>query len=143
LGFGIPLNTTGGPHFSDVSPTDIFYPYIETAYHNGIITGYNTNPPCSSGTPCFKPNNPVTRGQLTKIIVLAASWQLANPTGNTFQDVEAGSPFYQYVETAVRHGIVGGYECGTPPAGPCVPPENKPYFLPANNATRAQISKIE
>ncbi len=27
-------------------------------------------------------------------------------------------------------------------AGGCVPPGNKPYFIPGNNATRGQTSKI-
>ena len=56
-------NTNGGPHFSDVPPTDPFYTFIETAYNRGIITGY------SDGT--FRPGNNVTRGQFCKIMVLA------------------------------------------------------------------------
>jgi hypothetical protein len=151
LGFGIPISTTGGPHFTDVPLNNVFYPYVETEYNYGIIGGYNTSPPCGSpqAIPCFKPNNFVTRGQLTKITVLSAEqvrpddWQLVHPPTPTFQDVPTSSPFYGYIETAAGHGVINGYHCGTPPAGACVPPGNKPYFLPANNATRAQISKIE
>jgi hypothetical protein len=41
---------------------------------------------------------------------------------------------------AVR-GVVSGYPCGR--AGePCVAPPNRPYFRPANHATRGQLSKI-
>jgi hypothetical protein len=140
LGFNLPINTAGGPHFSDVQPGDTFYTYIETLYNAGAITGYD------DGT--FRPNNWVTRGQITKIIVLTAAyvdpadWQLVNPSQNTFEDVPVGSTFYTYIETAAAHFIISGYPCGTPPAGVCVPPENKPYFLPNNNATRAQISKV-
>lgn len=54
------LNTTGGPHFSDVLPTDALYPYIETAYNHGVISGY------ADGT--FQPSDPATRGQISKIV---------------------------------------------------------------------------
>jgi hypothetical protein len=36
--------------------------------------------------------------------------------------------------------IMQGYDCGNPE--PCVPPDNRPYFRPGNNATRGQIAKI-
>lgn len=55
-----PIDTTGGPHFSDVPPTDVFYDYIETVYNRGIISGY--------GDGTFRSNNNVTRGQASKII---------------------------------------------------------------------------
>lgn len=141
LGFGIAINTQGGPHFSDVPRENVFYPYVETLYNAGAISGYQ------DGT--FRPNSYVTRGQLSKITVLAGravhpeEWELINPSINTFEDVPVGSTFYQYVETAAAHFVVSGYQCGQSPAGECVPPENKPYFLPSSNATRAQVSKIE
>jgi S-layer homology domain/Carboxypeptidase regulatory-like domain len=108
------------PTFSDVPAGSTFYTYVETAVAHGIINGY------SDGT--FRPNANVTRSQLTKIVVLAHSWTLSNPPSPTFSDVPAGSTFYTYVETAVAHQILSGYQDGT--------------FRPANNATRGQISKI-
>ncbi len=139
LAFALPIDTTGGPHFSDVPQGSTFYDYIETAYNNGLINGYSDN--------TFRPGNNVTRAQVAKIAVLAAihadpvHWTLLNPPDNTFEDVAQGSTFYRYVETAAAHGVLAGYPCGIAPAGPCGP-RNKPYFLPENNATRAQISKI-
>lgn len=140
LAFNLPINTAGGPHFTDVAVGSTFYNYIETLFNAGAISGY------SDGT--FRPSNVVTRAQLTKIIVLAAEtinptgWQLQNPPTATFEDVPAGSTFYQYIETAYAHGIIDGYHCGASPAGECVPPGNKAYFVPYGNASRAQISKI-
>jgi hypothetical protein len=61
--YGWPVNTTGGPHFTDVPTNNPFYTYIETAYNRGIITGYNDN--------TFRWGNDVTRGQLSKILYLA------------------------------------------------------------------------
>jgi hypothetical protein len=60
---GFPIDTTGGPHFSDVPATNAFYQYIETAYNHRIIAGY------SDGT--FRPQNNATRGQISVIIYRA------------------------------------------------------------------------
>ncbi|HEX9989870.1 MAG TPA: S-layer homology domain-containing protein [Chloroflexia bacterium] len=114
------LNTSGGPHFSDVSTTNPFYEYIETAYNLGIITGYE------DGT--FRWGNNVTRGQLCKIIVLAKGWPLDLTGSPHFNDVEVDSPFYVHIETAYNHGLISGYADGS-----------FRWNLPA---TRGQISKI-
>ena len=60
-----PINTTGGPHFSDVPTSYAFYSYIETAYNRAIISGY------ADGT--FKPGNNATRGQISKIVYNAVT----------------------------------------------------------------------
>lgn len=140
LAFGFPINTSGGPHFSDVPEDSTFYRYVETARNLGLVTGY------ADGT--YRPNTWVTRAQIAKVAVSAAiiaeptHWTLEDPPTNTFQDVLVGSHFFRYIETAASHGILTGYPCGIPPAGECIPPANKPYFLPGENSTRAQISKI-
>jgi hypothetical protein len=125
LALDIPIVTpTGTPTFNDVPAGSTFYTYIETAASNQIVSGY------SDGT--FRPNANVTRGQLSKIVVTAAShvfqWSILNPAQASFSDVPAGSAFFTYVETAVCHGVVSGYSDST--------------FRPNNNAIRAQIAKI-
>jgi hypothetical protein len=120
LGEGWAPNTTGGPHFTDVPPSYVFYSVIETAVNHGIVSGY------ADGT--FRPGADVTRGQLSKIIVAAQGWPFNTSGGPHFTDVPPASPFYPFVETAVNHGIISGYADGT--------------FRPANNATRGQIAKI-
>jgi hypothetical protein len=128
LAEGWPTYTPPSPTFSDVDTTNAFYQYIETAYHQGIISGYT----CGTGCLEFRPNNNVTRGQLAKIVVLAQAWTIYTPPSPTFSDVPNTNPFYDYIETAYAHGIISGYSCG---AG-CL------EFRPGNNATRGQISKI-
>jgi hypothetical protein len=146
LAEGWDITFPSGQHFIDVFPWDPFYPYIETAYNHGIISGYQCGSPSPfptgtatipvpipTGTPganCreFRPGNNITRGQLSKVIVLAQGWTIYTPPTPTFQDVPANHPFYQYVETAYYHGIISGYADGT--------------FRPGNNATRGQIAKI-
>jgi len=133
--------------FTDVPPDSTFYPYVRCMACRGIISGYQCGGP---GEPCapypypyFRPNADVTRGQLAKIISNSAGFN--EPLGSqTFQDVPEGSGFIDYVERLVccNRNIISGYPCGTRPEEPCVPPENRPYFRPNNNATRGQISKM-
>jgi hypothetical protein len=120
LAEGWNINTTGGPHFSDVPTSNPFYSYLETAYNHSVISGY------ADGT--FRWGNNVTRGQLSKIVVNAEGWTIDTTGGPHFTDVPTSNSFYGYVETAYSHSIISGYADGT--------------FKPGNNATRGQISKI-
>jgi hypothetical protein len=120
LGFGFSIYTPVTPTFTDVPADHPFYAFVETAAQRGIVSGY------SDGT--FRPFNNVTRGQLSKIVVGAAEWQLYVPATPTFTDVPADHPFYAFVETAYAHEIISGYADST--------------FRPQNDATRGQISKI-
>lgn len=128
LAYGMPIYTPSTPTFRDVPTSHTFYQYIETAYQQNIISGYT----CGTGCLEFRPDANVTRAQLTKIVVTAASWALINPLTPTFRDVPTGDTFYQYIETAVCHLVVTGYTCGTG----CL------EFRPGANATRGQISKM-
>src|SRR5438105_9269856 len=91
--------------FSDVPPTHTFYEYVRCLYCRGAIGGY------PDGT--FRPTNPATRGQMTKILVLAFRIPIDTTGGPHFSDVLPGSTFYDYIETAYNRQIVGGYPNGT------------------------------
>ncbi len=117
--------------YSDVLPGSTFYPYIHCLSCLGIINGY------SDGS--FKPNNDVTRGQLSKIVSNSAGFS-DNQTTRTFQDVPVGSTFQVFIGRLASRGYIGGYPCGGP-GEPCHA-GNLPYFSPNANATRGQISKI-
>jgi len=120
LAEGWPINTSGGPHFSDVPTSNPFYVYIETAYNHGAISGY------ADGT--FRWGADVTRGQATKIIVAARGWPINTTGGPHFTDVPTSNPFYPFIETAYNRGIISGYSDNT--------------FRWGNNVTRGQLSKI-
>jgi N-acetylneuraminic acid mutarotase len=146
LGFGYPIQTPAPDHatFADVPPAQPFWSVIETAAATGIVSGYDCGGP---GEPCdaahrpyFRPYSLVTRGQLAKIVVGGAGWPVLNPPGATFADVDPAHPFYAFVETAAAHGVISGYDCGSP-GEPC-DSAHRPYFRPANDATRGQIAKI-
>ena len=61
----------------------------------------------------------------------------------TFSDVPNTHPFWLYIERVgpVGHGVVNGYSCGQPPAGPC-DAQQRPYYLPSNDVTRGQTTKF-
>ncbi|MDQ3705556.1 MAG: cupredoxin domain-containing protein [Chloroflexota bacterium] len=120
-----------GGRFADVAPSNTFYPYIVCLADRGVIGGY------SDGT--YRPSNPVTRGQLAKIIANSAGFGEI-PNGQTFADVTPGSPFYEFVERIASRNIISGYACGGT-GEPCGA-GNKPYFRPGANASRGQIAKI-
>jgi hypothetical protein len=120
LAFGYTLYTPATPTFSDTPADHPFYVFVETAAANNIVAGYD------DGT--FRPCANVTRGQLSKIVVIAAAWPNINPPEQTFNDVPPDHPFYTFIETAACHGIISGYADGS--------------FRPFNDATRAQIAKI-
>jgi hypothetical protein len=106
--------------FSDVQPSDYFYEPVKWLFCRGAISGY------ADGT--FRPYNNTTRGQLTKIVVLAEGWPIDLAGAPHFRDVDSSNPFYDHIETAVNRGIITGYDDRT--------------FRWGNNVTRGQLAKI-
>jgi hypothetical protein len=133
--------------FQDVPIGSTFFDFVGRLASRGYIGGYpcGTVPaePCvpPDNLPYFRPNNNATRGQISKIVSNAAGFN-EPVTGQTFEDVPVGSTFYDFIERLASRGVMSGYPCGSVPSEPCVPPDNRPYFRPNNNATRGQTSKI-
>jgi hypothetical protein len=131
--------------FHDVPVGTTFFQYIGRLASRGFINGYacgGPGEPCGPGNlPYFRPNANSTRGQISKIVSNAAGFS-ETPSGQQFQDVPSSNAFYAYIYRLVLHNVMSGYPCDTPPAGRCIPPDNLPYFVPNNNATRGQTSKI-
>jgi hypothetical protein len=140
------FNEDPGPAiFADVYYEHPYYPYVNRLAWRGIVSGYLCGAP---DEPCypyypqyyFRPNAPATRGQIAKIVAEAKGYT-GQPTTQTFQDVPPSHTYYKWVENLATVGAMTGYACGGP-GEPCVPPGNKPYFRPGNNATRGQTAKI-
>ncbi|MDQ3930054.1 MAG: S-layer homology domain-containing protein, partial [Chloroflexota bacterium] len=115
------LESPAAPTFTDVGTTHSFYPYIETAASHNLVSGY------ADGT--FRPDAPVSRAQVAKIVVRARAWSLkvpANPPA--LCDVPASHWAYVYIQVAIAHGSFTGYGDGC--------------FRPDDLATRAQLAKI-
>ena len=142
VAFAVPLTTpASGQTFTDVPPTYFAYVYIESAYAAGIVSGYNDNT-CTQhgvGIPCYLPQLPITRGQLTKLVVNAAHFPLVTPSGGqTFTDVPPTNVFYTSIETAFANGVVHGYSVALCTAAG----QGYPCYLPNNNIRRDEMSQI-
>lgn len=147
--YGQPVDTrpgAGGTRLVNVSPDPVYldwrtarytdvpldawsYEYIEYLAAQGIVSGY------SAGD--FRPNNPATRGQFSKMIALGMGWPQVIPSTASFVDVPPSNSFYGYIETIYSRRLVSGYACGTP-GEPCP----GVYFRPGDNVSRGQIAKI-
>jgi subtilisin family serine protease len=131
--------------FQDVPVGSTFQVYIGRLASRGFMSGY----PCgSAGEPCvppgnlpyFRPDANATRGQISKIVSNAAGF--TEPPGDqVFEDVAPGTTFFDFIQRLAGRGVMSGYACGGP-GEPCNPPDNRPYFRPANLASRGQTAKI-
>ena len=116
---GKAVNLNGTPQktvFTDVGASNGASGYIQSAVNAGIIQGFN------DGT--FKPNNPVTRGQLA--IFLTRAFHLTATTKVNFSDVSTSSSAYAYIGKLVAANITSGYDDNT--------------YRPEQAVTRGQFS---
>lgn len=133
----------GAQVFEDVLPGSPFYDFVQRLNKRGIIDGYQcggANEPCGTANkPYFRPNNNATRGQISKIVAIAAG-HVDPVSSQTFADVPAGSTFHKWIENLTSRGVMSGYACGGP-GEPCND-GSQPYFRSNYNATRGQLAKI-
>jgi hypothetical protein len=104
----------------DVLRGQWYYGPVQNLLNAGVISGYADR--------TFRPNDPVTRGEVAKMVVLAFGLKDAAKTTQHFSDVPASSPIYSYVETVYSRGIMSGYADGK--------------FSPGAKVTRGQVAKI-
>ncbi|MDD4351358.1 MAG: S-layer homology domain-containing protein [Candidatus Gracilibacteria bacterium] len=116
---GTVLDGSATRAFEDVGIGNDFFAYVNTAYKNGVISGY--------GNGLFGPDDMVKRGEALKILVSAFGFTTNTTGGPHFVDVTAGSDFYNYIETAYNLGIVSGRGAS---------------FWPGNYMTRGEMAKI-
>jgi glucose/arabinose dehydrogenase len=141
----VPTVPANGCPFTDMPEANPFYDYVSCLACGGIVSGYpcgGDGEPCDSRQdPYFRPNNGVTRGQLSKIVASSMNYS-DSPGAQVFEDVTPTDTFYVWVQRLANRGVMGGYECGSVPGEPCIVPYDRPYFRPNVETTRGQISKI-
>lgn len=124
--FDIPLESPQFQTFTDVSTSEWYFKYVETMAMNGIAVGYvDAN---GNLTDEFGPQDPITREQAAKMIILGASLPLNQECSAIFTDVTHTMWSYEYVSSLYANSIVEGYSDGT--------------FLPRKNINRAEIARI-
>ncbi len=90
------------PNFSDV-PRDFWaYGEIRSLASKGVVSGYDDG--------LFRPADPVTRSQFTKMLVNSLDISLNTEYKGYFTDVPQTHWAWQYIETAYEKGIVKGYD---------------------------------
>ena len=73
---------------------------IEYLWSNGILSGYSDN--------TFKPNNPITRAEVVKVILKAKDLK-PSKYKNIFTDVRSTDWFADYLQTAKDNKLIQGY----------------------------------
>lgn len=106
----------GEPTFKDVSSKHWARGAIGAVEEAGIINGY------SDGS--FKPNAPITRAELSVLLVRA--YEMSGTSYMSFKDFSVKHWAYDAVMTLVANEVAGGYPDGT--------------FRPSSNVTRAEFA---
>ena len=120
------ITHSGIVSFSDTDSSAYYFPYLEWAVENGLISGY--------GNGLFGPNDEITREQMAKIISLFAEIMGSNITiyEGSLPNYSDGNSISQWAKTGVSwcsdKGIITGM------------PGN--VFSPRTYATRAQVAAI-
>lgn len=138
--------TDVGSHYYICQPLDDLSNAQSSQTGEYAIGGYSNG--CTTGAPCFKPYEAVTRQQFAKMLAIAMNWGYYASTRH-FADVATTSPFFLYIEAIYNRAtgypeyerVISGYQCGTRPEEPC-DAQNRPYFRPGENITRQQMSKM-
>jgi hypothetical protein len=93
-----------GESFPDVPNSQIFYPFIENLFHNGVTGG------CGAGNYC--PAGSVTRAQMAVFLLKAEHGSAYVPPAcaGTFPDVACPSLFADWIEQLALEGVTAG--CG-------------------------------
>lgn len=107
--------------FMDVNETETFCPYAEYLYHQKIMSGDKND------DYKFKAEEPLSRGQLAKIIRIA--FQVPeNNAGEDFPDVDKNNTFYNDIKSLKNANIINGNSEG--------------LYQPGGQVTRGALMKF-
>lgn len=114
-------NTSVAPlkQFKDLPATHWANQVMQFMVARQVINGMDANH--------VAPDSQVSRAQFVTMLVKAMGLSLAN-TNSSYQDVQAGSWYHAYVETASQAGLINGY--------------GNSLFVPEGNISREQMAVI-
>lgn len=120
----IDLYKNVNPTFSDVDKTSFSFPYIEAAYDNNIMVGFNSKE--------FGPNQFISRQEIAKVlynVMVKKNIEVNTIYTGDFKDYSSVGDWAKTAITgAINSGIMNGYTDHT--------------LKPNNNATRAESCKL-
>ncbi|MEG0258374.1 MAG: S-layer homology domain-containing protein [Lysinibacillus sp.] len=99
---GIDEQAVKDPGYKDVPRNHPYYTYIAALENAGIMTGYN------GPEKKFMPNEKITRGQMSKILVLGFKFEVATKFDHKFKDVTPQTSHAAYIQTLVNLEITTG-----------------------------------
>lgn len=99
------LTVQAASRYNDVPMAHPAFTAIEQLSNNGIMSGYNDG--------SFRPEGPMTRGQMAKVLTMSLRWNPIKPPEGRFTDVPTDSWMFGYVEAAAARGAMKGYPDGT------------------------------
>ncbi len=113
-----------GESFPDVLPSNQFYRFVETIFHNGVTGG------CAAA-PNYCPGDSALRKQMAVFVLKAkeGSAYTPPPAVGIFNDVPASDPFAPWIEELFNRGVVAG--CGAP---------GGPNYCPNDPVLRQQMA---
>ncbi|WP_456277583.1 S-layer homology domain-containing protein [Bacillus sp. AK128] len=117
LSLGLDTTNVKNPGFKDANLTDWYYGPVAALVNAGIMSGYGDQ---------FKPNEPLTRAQMAKIISLGYKLEQGELSNNPFKDVKSTDWFAQYLPGLISSEITTGKTPDT--------------FAPNLEVTRGQIA---
>ena len=100
---GLSTKDVANPGFSDLSTSNTYYGAVAAIVQAGIMSG--------TGDGKFEPGKPLTRAQMSKILVEA--YGLTGTTDAKFKDVSTKHWAYDYIHTLAANEITTGYEDNT------------------------------
>ena len=110
---------TASANFKDVNPNSEIGKAVQPLVDRGIVSGY------PDGT--FRPNQPITRSQMAKILSGALDLYTDFVFDPEFSDVPETHPNFYYIAALQNYGIVDG---------------SNGKFNPSNPVTRGQMAKM-
>lgn len=120
LSFGVSFSQNqSNPIFSDLPQNHWAYNAVKFMVERGIITGYPDN--------TFRPDNPVTRAEFARIMVISLNLPIKVTDEPSFKDVPKDHWAYPYVESAKYY--LTGFRT-----------QNGDYFKPSDYAVREDMA---
>ena len=119
LSLNLDIKNVKDPGFKDVSESEWSYGYIAALTNLGIVKGYGDQ---------FKPNEPLSRAQMAKMITLAYKFETGILDKSPFDDVQKGDWYAEFIKPLIEHEITTGTTATT--------------FSPNHKVTRGQMASF-
>ena len=138
LAMALNLNITNprNPGFRDVPENHDFYRYIAALANEGIINGYDDK--------TFRPNEPINRNQMAKILTLGYKFQISSKQTHGFADVSESNANRYFIQTLYDLGITKGTTGITySPFGAVTRGQLATFIVRAENTSAEKVKPIK